>query len=604
MNSQFSAKVSPGRDSFRRAIVASLCVLVCFFQKGATYAHDFLGQEEVSNVLPATTHWVVTSQNVQATYSAIERSDLGKHLLGPIWKSVALKQAASLAGSLLNPKPWFGLDWTDIQSIQQPGAIAAFLDQDGNYALVFLAKLGSGPESQSILERWMENQGGRSRIKDMTFGTTALYSLLNAGAAKATSPEIRSQCMAVGPKWLCISSSSNAIEKWLSSEPPPNGTPSSLLATQIQPAGMAASVGECQFRVSLWELLAGYARKQEPKLFLSAQRMGLDGLGTLTGVVRPPNATDLAWSLRYSLRLANPSEKALAMLSFKKGPPVELPRVLTQPMDELTQSYVDIKPWFQGVSHTVDQMIDEETPGNFADLLDSILSDPEGPKVDIRKELIYKTGPLILHASSTVPDEKATGVVERHQIWCCSVQDAKQAKAVIQKLFSSDEEVKSERIGKYECWSTINEESLFVAVSNERGKSISIAAIDDSYLYLSNDKGWFKQILNSPVSEVSSEASSLGSQWQATGSSDFSLRQILKLDAWLQPSWYRLPERDNQAYGSIDFLSLLLTKTILAGIEQSEIPDWKQIRTILGVLVHESFRTSGGIEGTIRLQAK
>ena len=474
------------------SLLSCLWITCVCFSHCVAIAKDFLGQANLAEVLPETTQLLITSLNVKSSYSAVEQSDVCKQLGGPIWQSAIAKQKLAKVGSLLNPRPWLGLDWQDISSIDQTGAVTAFLDSNGETALAFLAKLGPNAEQHPFVLRWIANQGGMSRFQ--SFGsneTTKLYSL--AVDPKNDLPV----CIAIGSQWTCFSSSTKAVQFWLGS-PTVKSLQGSTSPQAIQPVLETSNWanGETRFWLSPWAILNSYTAKKDPKLFRSAKLFGLEGLRTLSGAILPPSTAENSWSVSYSQQLTMPPAKGLAILSFKTGPKVEPPKILGTSMDQVAISYLDMKPWFQGVSHALDQMIDEETPGSFADLIDSILTDPEGPKIDVRKELIYPSGPLMFNFGITRPDKKNAGKFQHDQVWACFLPDPKKALPTVNKLFDNDKEIKSEKIGTYQIWNTTNDESLFVAVSKGESQTITVAAIEGSYLYLSTDSTWFKELLS------------------------------------------------------------------------------------------------------------
>ncbi len=582
-----------------RTMLSLLCVV---FASGLASAKDFLGQASLLEVLPETTQFLFTSQNVQNSYQVLERTDIGKQLSGPLWQTVLAKQKTANAGSLLNPRPWLGLDWQDISGIDQAGAVAAILDSNRETSLLFLAKLGPNADKHPFVQRWMENQGGLSRFLTVsTNDGTKFYSLRSDGKSKS------SACIAIGSQWTCLSSSSQAVQQWLGS-PTMKSMQASALPASIQPAFESGTWGngETRFWLSPWALLNNYAAKKEPKLQRSAKLFGLDGLGVLSGALMPPSPTDASWKLNYSLQLPPPLAKGLAMFSFKSGPMVEPPKILTDAMDQVAISYLDMKPWFQGLSHAVDQMIDEETPGNFADLVDSLLTDPEGPKVDVRKELIYPSGPLMFNFGGTSPDKKNPGQLQHNQIWAVLLPEATKASVTVNKLFENDKDIQAEQIGPFRVWSTVNDESLFVAVGKGENQTISAAAIDEKYLYLSTDTMWLKGLLSGtgvPAGVNRGRPALWSSHLKMMKSPAFSMQQAIYLRSWFELSWNRLPEPTHKEYGSMDLPSFCLTNVLIPGVAKADVPKWNQVQSAFGIVTQTAVQNERGIDGTIRLFA-
>ncbi len=579
--------------------VATLRLLLLGLTTSLAQAGDFLGQSQLLDALPETTQMLFATQNGQSTYNELAKSSVCEHLSGEVWKNVMSKQGTSQTGSLLNPRPVLGMDWSDISTMDQPGAIASFLDQEGEGVMLFMAKLGANADKHPFVTSWLKRHSTASLTTSSINSSTILYLVL------PTKENPSPACLAIGREWTCIASQSKALEQWLKST-------STKSFRSAQPAAQLESLsdastwngGEIRFWLSPWPLLSAFAAKNEPKLYQSAKRFGFDGLESLRGAIRPPNDADPSWQVDYELQLVQPLAKGLSLFSFKQGPEIDRPNMMRSGMDHWSISYIDIKPWFQGMNHVIDQWIDEETPGSFGDLLDSILTDPEGPRIDIRQDLIYRMGPLVINFGATVPSAKRTGQFQRNEVWSCLLQDAKQASEALNKLFDKDDEVKSERIGAYQCWYTVNNESLFVSLSKGESQTISIAAIDDSNLVLSTDTAWFIRLLQDSKQNLATtkeESPAFKGHFADLGTQPFSFRQQFDLKSWLQPSWTRLPDIANvkAEQQSTDVPSMLVSRMLVPGVSGNEIPKWGEVRQVFGIVTQSMVKTESRLEGKL-----
>jgi hypothetical protein len=579
--------------------LATLRLLLLGLATSLAQAGDFLGQSQLLDALPETTQMLFATQDVRSTYNELAKSSVCKHLSGEVWKNVMSQQVTSQTGSLLNPRPVLGMDWSDISTIVQPGAIASFRDQEGEGVMLFLAKLGANADKHPFVTSWLKRHSAASLTTSTINSSTILYLVL------PTKENPSPACLAIGPEWTCIASQPKALEQWLKST-------STKSFRSAQPPAQLESLsnastwngGEIRFWLSPWPLLSAFAAKSEPKLYQSAKRFGFDGLESLRGAIRSPNEADPSWQVDYELQLVQPLAKGLSLFSFKQGPEIERPNMMRSGMDHWSISYIDIKPWFQGMNHVIDQWIDEETPGSFGDLLDSILTDPEGPRIDIRQDLIYRMGPLVMNFGATVPSDKRTGQFQRNEVWSCLLQDAKQAAEALNKLFDKDDEVKSERIGAYQCWYTVNNESLFVSLSKGESQTISIAAIDDSNLVLSTDTAWFIRLLQDSKQNPASlqeESQAFKGRFADLGTQPFSFRQQIDLKSWLQPSWARLPDiaKEKAELQSTDVPSMLVSRMLVPGVSGNEIPKWDEVRQVFGIVSQSIVKTENRLEGKL-----
>ena len=85
-------------NSFRCLGIAypsCFCLAFIWCTNGPACTEDFLSKSSLAEVLPETTQLVFTSQNVQTSYLALERSDVCKQLEGSLWQPVITKQKAA-----------------------------------------------------------------------------------------------------------------------------------------------------------------------------------------------------------------------------------------------------------------------------------------------------------------------------------------------------------------------------------------------------------------------------------------------------------------------------------------------------------------------------
>jgi len=556
---------------------------------------DSLDQDNLADVLPPSTHLVVSSAVVSATYKTIETSDFGKGFSSKIWNEVAAKQSVKGVGSLLNPGPWLGINWSDLGSLEAPGAVAVFSRNEAELAVAFLAKLGPNAEQHPFIKKILQVHGGLDKFKVAKVGSsTNLMVMISSVQSKP------SVCIAIGEQWCCVSSSTSAIQEWLTkggaADVATGGGKVAVrsLLKEAVPDGL-------QFWLSPWELMKAYATKGNAKLLRSADMFGMPGLGDVGGDLIHDGTAGSRWSLRYRTSIAQPPMNGLALLSYKTGSVPSLPNLAIDSMDFVLVSYLDIKPWFQGVNYLVDKMIDEETPGNFGDLLDSILTDADGPKIDVRKELIYKSGPLMMQFAANLKDDTKPGSLVREKVIVCSLQDPAGAAKAVKAIFKDDEEVRFEQIGPFQCWTAANDESLFVSLTKGEHQVLCVAAVDDKYLYLSTNSSWFKGLIGSTIQSNQTRASLWNDTVSEGASSAFSTRQAAFLGTWLERSWTRIPEPENREYRLVDWPAMLLTKVVICGLEGNEIPKWEQVRSQFGVLLHNSVQNGGNIEGRVVL---
>jgi hypothetical protein len=566
---------------------------------------DPLNQEEVLSSLPASTCMIFSSDNLRSTYEQLAKSDAVAHFSNPNWQKVSKLQQEKQIGSLFNSLPWLGFNWDELATVEHRGMVVGMIDKAGKPCRLLLMKLGADAKKHAFVDHWIKNQGGeKAFVASKLAGNVLLYT------TSPKPPATDSVAIAIGSQWTCISSSPAALTQWLNAAKGEAFQPSNLAIQALsQPVPKDSSANILHFWIAPWILFRSYAETSETRLFKSANLFGMSGIEEVAGTFSPPTNDNSSWTIRYDLHFSKPLEKGLALFSFKSGPEVKLPTALSSGLDNATAAYVDVKPWFQGVNHLADQIIDEGTPGGFGVILDSIKSDPEGPRIDVRQDLIYRFGSLMFMGSKTRPDAKNPGEYQRNVVVAISYPDAKQANEILTKLFADDEEIKSEVIGDYRCWYTVHNESLFISLSESDSQTITCAALDSEYIYLSTNTEWFKQLITKtpePYSDENYTAAQWLPQFYKTASEELSMSQCYDLSSWLKRSWERLPEKSKskREYESDDLPALIITKTLIPGINEQEIPKWDQIANDLGLVTHSVRNTDLGIKGTIQILSR
>jgi hypothetical protein len=592
--------------SFSRFLKSSCAsaVATCLFA-AASLGQEPLNQEDVFSSLPASTCMIFSSDNLRATYEQLAKSDAVAHFSNPIWQKVSKLQQEKQIGSLFNSLPWLGFKWDELATVEHRGMVIGMIDKTGKPCRLLLMKLGANAKEHAFVDHWMTNQGGeKAFVASKLAGNVSLFT------TTPKTPATDSVAIAIGSQWTCISSSPAALTDWLNAPKKDTFKPSTLaieVLTESVPADTSISL--LRFWVAPWNLFRSYVETSEPRLFKSANLFGMSGITEIAGTLLPPTNDNSSWTIRYDLHFSKPVEKGLSLFSFKSGPAVKLPTLLSSGLDNATAAYVDVKPWFQGVNHLADQIIDEGTPGGFGVILDSIKSDPEGPRIDVRQDLIYRFGSLMFMGSKTRPDTKNPGEYQRNAVVAISYPDFKQANEILTKLFADDEEIKSEVIGDFRCWYTVHNESLFISLSESDSQTITCAALDSEYIYLSTNTEWFKQLITK-TPELYSDEKYSAAQWlpqfYKTASEEFSMSQCYDLSSWLRRSWERLPEKSKskREYESDDLPALIITKTLIPGIGEQDIPQWDQIENELGLVTHTVRNTDSGIKGNIQILSR
>jgi len=560
------------KSIFSSLTLAAWIISTLVIQSG--HAQSPLDAANPRSSFPSSTYLIFRSLDVAASTTAIKDSDFGRRLSVEPWTTLAETHRNRNISSLLNTRPWMGIDWQDLKSVESEGYFIGFLDSQKKPHLAFLLRLGDKADSHPFVVAWKKSYSQKRSLKEINVKNAKLW-MANSTAADAPSAAI-----AIGSQWTAISSSPTALTEWLSNQETQNLAPNAVPEKVFETSSSASTI---QFWLRPWALLRSYTEISEPKLFKSLSKYGIEQITEFFGQINFTTSPSAAWQIQAEVKWQQPLEKALAALSFVEGNEVSLPgltlgQAATTRFDNVSVAFLDNKPWFQGASYLADLSIDEDTPGGFADILDSILTDPEGPKIDVRQEVIYKLGNPLVLGGATVQDPKKPNKVRRNILASFPFPDTTAMQDLLQRMFEGDDEVTNQTIGDYRIWHTVHNESLFVSMSEGESNTITAAAVNKTHIFLATDANWLKELINESIN-TSVAAGSLEQFEQP-----ISFRQSFDLTSWLQFSWQRIPERtpSRKNYESADLPALILTNALVPQMTREQIPPWNKAKDLIG----------------------
>lgn len=572
-----------------------LPLLLWLFTAFEARSQSDLAQSSFREFLPESTYFVFRTENVQATTRAITGSSFGKRLSAEPWASLSVRHRDQNISSILNTQPWMGIEWRELESVESEGYFFGFLDSQKQPHVAFMMPLGSDAANHSFVTAWKKAFSQEVPLKETKLQNSTLM-----WTAEPTAKRSSQAALAIGPQWTVISSSPTAISEWLNSNNTTAKKKSSIPEKIWQTSSSAASV---QFWLLPWPLLRSYVEKGEPKLYKSFGQLGLAQILDCSGEIQFVDSPAPAWNITANIHWNEPLQDAMAALSLVDGVEIELPKIMQgtsteTKFDNYSLLYLDNKPWFQGVSFLADLSIDQDNPGGFADILDSLLTDPEGPKIDVRQEVIYRLGNPMILGGATTKDRKKEGQYQRQILTAFPFPDPAEMRTLLKRMFAGDDEVTYEDIGDFQIWHTVHNESLFISLSESETQTITAAAVDKTHVYLATDTLWLKSLIEE-ANRSKSTSTALQAELQRV-----SIRQHFDLTSWLHKSWLRIPERtpDRKNYESTDLPALILTNTLVPQTPSVELPEWNAAKDLFGSVDVAGQKIESGLQLNITWQ--
>jgi hypothetical protein len=111
----------------------------------------------------------------------------------------------------------------------------------------------------------------------------------------------------------------------------------------------------------------------------------------------------------------------------------------------------DVQTAFASAESLVDDIVGEK--GVFRDVVESLRDDPDGPKVDVEKDIIAHLGHrLTILTDNTLP----IGPKSERKVFAIEVTDEPAVAAAIEKLMKSDKDVRRREFDRYAIWERVD----------------------------------------------------------------------------------------------------------------------------------------------------
>lgn len=610
--------------SIRHLVVAIVLAMMSLSTEGISQNAKSItipSKATIWEVIPSQANLCVSSHSLVKSCDLFNTSALKQQFSNKAWTLIAKTQTDLAIGSLMNLGPWFGVHWDEICLLPAPGAFVGCAHSDGSFQTLFLFNLAEQPARQAFIDSWILNRGGDAIVAHKLIGESGEVLTFKNG---------RTDALVSVNNWIATAASPVPLIQWLNEIRSGHSEKFDALKQDLSnfpEFKLESEPGEVRWLLKPWRLLnsqltrsssddASTSKSPKPLQKVDQdtvhdwKRFGADSLRLMGGQLHGPTENKNYWQLKYKLFFDRPLKGGMQVMNLVEGPSVDLPRVFYGQVDSWSTSYIDTKPWFEGVSYQMDQAIDPTTPDIFKDALDAILTDPEGPKIDVYNDLIYRAGPLLMEVESTeLP--KGKGSSSRSVAWAAQVDEPTKVKDVLKRFFEFDDVVKTEVLGDFTWWFTEDGQPLLFAAEKSETATITVLAIDNAYVYAATDSKWFIDLLkqaqqsNEQASPHNRKFSCWTEQLFNENMGMSSLLQGIELRSWLRNTWNFLPSSWNKSSKTNDWTAMLLTELLFGGTRASEVlakaqlPEWNVVSHSLGIISHQFKIAGDGLDGSI-----
>ena len=249
--------------------------------------------------------------------------------------------------------------------------------------------------------------------------------------------------------------------------------------------------------------------------------------------------------------------------------------------------YQDVKNAFSNFGSFFDAVYAEGDAGTFDDILRGLRDDPNGPQIDIGKEVFGRLGRRV---TLLVDTGKPLGLYSVRTVAAVDTKDEKGLAQAIRRLMENDEDVKQHTIGTTVLWEMITREkkkkkgSKPAAQAKPKAPNSGVAVARGN-LFLANDFKFLEKILNSKDKGLADQADyqRVARALDKLGAGTDCLRSFSRPDEDLQTVYELL--RTNQLDKGRSLYARLLVDLFGDNVKQidgSTFPEYQYFRRYLG----------------------
>jgi hypothetical protein len=187
-------------------------------------------------------------------------------------------------------------------------------------------------------------------------------------------------------------------------------------------------------------------KKKDPVALLRKEGFdAVQALGASAGFAA--GSCDLV--VRLAVQAPPPYAKGMKILSLKTGGELLPPAWTPAALSVCSVLRADAAQSFEAFAGFFDHVAADGDAGSFEDVIKGLKEDADGPKVDLRKDLVGQFGDVITVLADCA---KPVNLKSARQVVVFSVKDAKTAAATVRDLFRNDPNAKRETILGREAW--------------------------------------------------------------------------------------------------------------------------------------------------------
>lgn len=276
-----------------------------------------------------------------------------------------------------------------------------------------------------------------------------------------------------------------------------------------------------------------------------SKRQGFDALKAMAGVVTIDGLNSEP-EQAFSVLAPAPYTKGMMLLEWLPGKQPEIPAWLPANLASLSIVHVDPDRGFTGYGHWFDEF--NRSPGLFADILNSMMRDPNGPKVDLRKDLVQNLNPTVVLLVDYAGKPTKENPQGKRSVNYHTTDKGQAVLESLNKFYKGDPNVKRDQINGWTMWTAKPGMSLMLEGSDDRLPKVECMAIKENDLLMSSAGNWVQEIIQGGAAAGGLPADatfkSAATQWTAWETDRTSMRSLSNSQLSLARSYEGLRSGD------------------------------------------------------------
>jgi hypothetical protein len=427
-------------------------------------------------IFPATTRAWLSIANPKALQAAFDRTEYGQMVKDPVMKPFVESFREQLKNAGKQRLGKLGLTLEDLEKI--PGgelAMAAIEPTPGMLAsLLLVDTTGNEAETKALVDRIEQRllEQKATKVADEAATAAGITTFKLPPEPNATVARERQVSFAQAPSALLVGDSPAMVAQVLSTlKQGRKDNLSTLPAFQAVAARCGKQVPAAASPLRWFVDPLGYAKvyqaanpprekRKGPDYVAILGRQGFDAVKGAGGVVFFDDGIYEArhHSMIYAPPLAGRQpfaadrfDLAARMLQFPNTDRIDPPQWVPRDVSSWVAMQFDLANAFQSVESLVDDVVGEK--GVFDDVIASLKEDPDGPQIDVEKDLVACLGKRV-----SVISDYATPISTDCERLVIAIEavDAEKVAATVAKSMATDPDMQRVESGEHVIWEMID----------------------------------------------------------------------------------------------------------------------------------------------------